>query len=77
MCVYCKGASECDHERDACEASRGERCIGCGHRSAAFLSYLRGPRPTMLWFPKANPRKQKPLTEAGQAPRARANKKAR
>ena len=77
MCVYCKGASECDHERDACEASRGERCIACGHGSAAFLPYPPGPRPTILWFPKANRRKREPLTEAGQAPRARRNKKAR
>jgi hypothetical protein len=77
MCVYCKGASECDHERDACEASRGERCFTCGHGSAAFLSYPPGPRRTMVWVPKANPRKRKPPTGAAQAPRARTNKKAR
>jgi hypothetical protein len=77
MCVYCKGASQCDHERDACEASRGERCITCGHGSAAFLSYPPGPRLTMLLFPKAHPRTRKPLTEATQASRARTNKKAR
>jgi len=77
MCVYCKGASECDHERDACEVSRGERCIACGHGSAAFLSHPPGPRRTILWFPKANRRKRKPLTEAARAPRAMANKKAR
>jgi hypothetical protein len=77
MCVYCKGASECDHERDACEASRGERWLTCGHGSVAFLSYPPGPRPTLFWFPKAHPRTRKPLTAAAQAPRARANKKAR
>jgi len=39
MCVYCKGAPECDHERDACATSRGEVCTKCGHRSAAIVSY--------------------------------------
>jgi hypothetical protein len=77
MCVYCKGAPACDHERDACEASRGERCLTCGHDSAAFLAYPPGPRPTMLWFPKPHRRKRKLLAEAAQASRARMNKKAR
>jgi hypothetical protein len=46
MYVSCKGAPACDHERDACAASRGERCIECGHGSAAILSYTYtlGPR---------------------------------
>ena len=50
MCVYCKGAPACDHERDACAASRGEVCTKCGHRSAAIVSYKPPPsgglRPT-------------------------------
>ena len=36
MCVYCKEAPGCDHERDACAASRGEYCAQCGHGSAAI-----------------------------------------
>jgi hypothetical protein len=67
MCVYCKGAPACDHERDACAASRGERCIQCGHGSAAFLSYTPGPRRPISWFPAVNPRKRKPLKKATQA----------
>ena len=44
MCVYCKGAPACDHERDACAASRGERCPECGHGSTAFPPYTPTPR---------------------------------
>src|SRR5712692_5605063 len=36
MCVYCKEVPSCDHERDACAASRGECCGECGHTSSAF-----------------------------------------
>ena len=49
MCVYCKDAPACDHERDACATSRGEFCAKCGHRSAAIVSYKPrsgGLRPT-------------------------------
>jgi len=72
MCVYCKGAPACDHERDVCAASRGERCVKCGHASAAFLSYTPGPRRPISWFPAVNPRKRKPLKKAAQAPRGKA-----
>ncbi len=75
MCVYCKGAPACDHERDACTASRGERCIQCGHGSAAFLSYTPGPRRPISWFPAVNPRKRKPLKKATQARWANARAK--
>jgi len=76
MCLL-QGASECDYERDACEASGGECCITCGHGSAACRSYPPAPRRTILWFPKANRRKREPLMEVARAPRVRANKKAR
>jgi len=76
MCVYCKGAPACDHERDACTASRGERCIQCGHGSVAFLSYTPGPRRPISWFPAINPRKRKPLKKVTQAPRGKAKSKA-
>ncbi len=75
MCVYCKGAPACDHERDACAASRGERCIQCGHGSAAFLSYTPGPRRPISWFPAVNPRKRKPLKKATQVRWANARAK--
>jgi len=45
-----------------------EGCASSARRSAGV---------PMLWFPKANPRKRKPLAEAAQAPRTRMNKKAR
>ena len=67
MCVYCKGAPACDHEREACAASRGERCIQCGHGSAAFVSYTPGPRRPISWFPAVNPRKRKLLKKATRA----------
>jgi hypothetical protein len=77
MCVYCKEAPACDHERDACAASRGEYCAQCGHGSAAILSYSPGPRRTFSWFPPVNPRTRKPLKKAAHAPwaKARANNK--
>jgi len=59
MCVYCQEAPTCDHERDACAASRGKRCIEYGHGSAAFLSYT----PRRGRFNWSQPRrwlKQKP-----------------
>jgi hypothetical protein len=58
MCVYCKDALGCDHERDACAASLGEYCAKCGHGSAAILSYTPGPRWAFSWFPPVNPRKR-------------------
>ncbi len=67
MCVYCKGAPACDHERDFCAASRGERCIECGHGSVAILGYASGPRRAIAWFPRVNPRKRKPLKKATEA----------
>jgi len=36
MCVYCKGSPACDHERDSCEASRGDYCAKCDHDSAVI-----------------------------------------
>jgi hypothetical protein len=50
MCVYCKEAPGCDHERDACAASLGEYCAKCGHGSAAILSYTPGRRWLFSWF---------------------------
>ena len=67
MCVYCKEVPACDHERDACAASRGERCIECGHCSAAILSHTPGPRWAFAWFPTVNPRKRKPRKKAAHA----------
>jgi hypothetical protein len=75
MCVYCKEVPACDHERDACAASRGERCIECGHNSAAILSHTSGPRWAFAWFPTVNPRKRKPLKKAPQARWANARAK--
>ena len=75
MCVYCKEAPGCDHERDACAASRGEYCAQCGHGSAAILSYTSGPRRAFSWFPPVNPRKRKPLKKAAHAPWANARAK--
>lgn len=72
MCVYCKEAPGCDHERNACAASRGEYCAKCGHGSAANLSYTPGPRWTFSWFPTVNPRTRKPLKKAAQAQLAKA-----
>jgi hypothetical protein len=76
MCVYCKEASACDHERDTCAASRGEHCATCGHGSTAFLSYTPG-RGRFTWPPPGQWPKQKPLTKAPQAPGREAKKKAR
>jgi hypothetical protein len=67
MCVYCKEAPGCDHERDACAASLGEYCAKCGHGSAAILSRTPGPRWAFSWFPTVNPRKRKPGKQAAHA----------
>jgi hypothetical protein len=75
MCVYCKEAAACEHERDACAASRGERCIECGHGSAAFLSSTPGPRRPISWFPKVHPRRRKQLEKTAQASRVKAKSK--
>jgi len=77
MCVYCKGAPACDHERDSCAASRGEFCATCSHGSAAFLSYAPGPRTAIAWFPTVNPCSRKALMKATQAPRAKMKRKKR
>ena len=77
MCVYCKEAPGCDHERDACAASLGERCIACGHGSAATRSRTPGPRRAFSWFPTVTPRTRKPRKKAAHArgANARAQKK--
>jgi hypothetical protein len=67
MCVYCKEAPGCDHERDACAASLGEYCPTCGHGSAAILSYAPGPRYAFSWYPPVNPRTRRPLKKAAHA----------
>jgi hypothetical protein len=74
MCVYCKEAPGCDHERDACAASRGEYCAQCGHGSAAILSSSTRP---FSWFPPVNPRTRKPPNKAAHArwAKGRANNK--
>ncbi len=78
MCVYCKGAPACDHERDACAASRGERCVKCAHGSAAILAYTYtlGPRRVSFWLPPGRSRTRTPLTTASQARPANAKKRA-
>ena len=46
MCVYCTEDSACEHERDACAASRGVNCVDCGHTSSALPWHppaFRGP----------------------------------
>jgi len=71
MCVYCKGAPACDHERDACAASRGEVCTKCGHRSAAIVSYEPLPggiRP--MWRVR-----RKPPTQTAPLPQSMAKKR--
>jgi hypothetical protein len=75
MCVYCKDAPACDHERDACAASRGERCPECGHGSSAFPPYTPG-RKRFNWPPEGLWSKRKPLTKSTQAmaPKRRAKK---
>ena len=65
MCVYCKEAPACDHERDACTASRGEYCAKCGHRSAAFLSRPPGPRWAFSWFLTGKSPQAKAVVEEG------------
>ncbi len=76
MCVYCKEAPACDHERDACSASQGERCVKCGHGSAAFLSYTPGLRRAGFWLPPGRSLTRKPLKTATQSRRANAKKRA-
>jgi hypothetical protein len=76
MCVYRREAPGCDHERDARAASRGERCLECGHGSAAFLSYTPGPRRLISGFPTAHPRRRTQLKKATQASRVKAKSKA-
>ena len=69
MCVYCKGAPACDHERDACATSRGEFCAKCGHRSAAIVSYK--PRSGGLratWRVRRRPPAQATSGGAGMGP---------
>ncbi len=69
MCVYCKGAPACEHERDACATSRGEFCAKCGHRSAAIVSYKPrsgGLRPT--WRVRRRPPAQATSGGAGMGP---------
>ena len=50
MCVYCKEAPDCEHERDSCAASPGERCTERGHDSMAFLPVPPG-RGRFTWPP--------------------------
>ena len=75
MCVSCEEAPGCDHDRDACVASRGEYCDKCGHGSAAILSYTPGRRRAFSWFPTVHPRTRKPLKKADQARWANARAK--
>jgi len=75
MCVYCKEAPACDHERDACAASRGERCPECGHGSTAFLEYTPAPRK-FNWsqpaqWPMQKPRKKPPRPHREKAKKVR------
>src|SRR5215831_14474506 len=59
MCVYCKEAPDCEHERDSCAASEGERCTECGHDSTAFLPVPPG-RGRFSWPPRGEWTKRKP-----------------
>ncbi len=74
MCVYCKDAPACEHERDSCAASRGERCTECGHGSTAFLTYTPA-RGRFNWPPQGLWPKRKPLTKSTQAGHAVAPKR--
>jgi len=74
MCVYCKEAPACDHERDACAASQGEHCSECAHGSTAFLSYTPG-RERFNWPPGGQWPRRKPLTKSTQAGRAVSSKR--
>jgi hypothetical protein len=67
MCVSCKEAPGCDHDREACAVSRGAYRSRCGHGSAAVLSYTPGRRRAFSWLPTVNPRKRRPLNKAAQA----------
>ncbi len=77
MCVSYNETPDCDHERDACAASRGEYCAKCGHGSAAVLSYTPGRRRAISCFPTLSPRKRKPLKKAAQARWANARAESR
>ena len=66
MCVYCKDAVDCDHERDDCAASRGEVCAKCWHASAVVEPYK--PRGVFPWPDQGPPRKRMPLTRVDQRP---------
>ena len=78
MCVYCKEAPACTHERDSCAASRGERCIECGHGSTAFPPYRSTPRsfhwPQPGQWPKRKPLKKSTQAGHGGTPKRRAKK---
>jgi len=74
MCVYCKEAPACDHERDACAASRGEHCSECDHGSTAVPSYTPG-RERFNWPPGGHGPKRKPLTKSTQAGRSVSSKR--
>jgi len=74
MCVYCKEAPACDHERDSCAASRGEHCPQCGHGSTAFLAYAPTHRRSLSlpWPGRALQRKRlKKSPQPGQATAAK------
>ena len=77
MCVYCKETPACDHERDACAASRGERCIECGHGSTAFLTYTPVPGRFNSWPPSGQWPKRTLRKKATQAPGEKATKRAK
>jgi hypothetical protein len=77
MCVYCKGTPACDHERDACAASRGGRCSTCGHDSSAFLPYTPALRRDAWWFKPKRQSERKSLKKATQAPQDEVKRKKR
>jgi hypothetical protein len=62
MCVYCLEASACEHERDACAASRGEKCAECGHASVVVAWHPPAfPGPGLRW---SRPKPRAPRTRA-------------
>jgi hypothetical protein len=63
MCVYCKEAPDCEHERNSCALSQGERCTERGHDSRAFLPVPPG-RGRFTWPPRGEWPKRKPPTKA-------------
>jgi hypothetical protein len=76
MCVYCKESTACDHERDSCVASRGERCPECGHSSTAFLPYTPGRgRFNWHWSPQGQwPKRNALASQARPVAKKRAKK---